>query len=169
MICTGAETAVQPAGLLHDATVVTAATAGAGALKTDLSNLVDAISSAGISADGAIFVAGAREALLMKAEPVGPKFNYEVFETLGLPPKTIAAFAPDAVASGYQDAPTIEASSDALLHYDTAPTDISTAGNAVAFPARSAYQTDIINIRVRMLAAWACVPGGSAYVTNVSW
>ena len=166
---TGAETAVQPAGLLHDAAVVTAATAGAGALKTDLSNLVDAISSAGISADGAIFVAGAREALLMKAEPVGPKFNYEVFETLGLPPKTIAAFAPDAVASGYQDAPTIEASSDALLHYDTAPTDISTAGNAVAFPARSAYQTDIINIRVRMLAAWACVPGGSAYVTNVSW
>ena len=169
---TGAATAVQPAGLLHDATVVTtAAPAGAGALKADLANLVDAISDAGIATDGAIFVAPAREALLIKAEPVGPKFNYEVFETLGLPPRTVAAFAPDAVASGYQDAPTIEASTDALLHYDSVPSDISTAGTpaVAAFPTRSAFQTNIVNIRVRMLAAWACVPGGSAYVTNVNW
>jgi hypothetical protein len=84
----------------------------------------------------------------------------------------VAAFAPAGVASGYQDAPTIEASREPVVHFeDTTPLDISTPGSppTVAAPSKSAFQTDIIAIRVRALCAWAVTSGAAQVVANVNW
>ncbi|WP_166296836.1 hypothetical protein [Bradyrhizobium sp. 2S1] len=100
---------------------------------------------------------------------VGPKFDHPVLSTLGLPAKTVACFAPAAVASGYQDAPQIETSKTATVHFeDESLLDIVGPGSVVAMPTKTAFQTDLISIRVRARAAWAVTPGG-AQVINPSY
>jgi hypothetical protein len=120
----------------------------------DLGALTGAIGAAGIDTTNTVFVCSSREATIIKTK-VGPKFDYPVLSTLGLPTKTVACFASAAVASGYQDAPQIETSKTATIDFeDINPVDVSPDG-ALALPTKSAFQTDLISIRVRARAAWA--------------
>ena len=153
---------IRPAGLLHGVTPVAAAAAGVDACLEDRAALVGAISAAGVDPNGVIFVASPAQAQLMR-DKTG---DTSVLMSLGLPPKTVAAFAPSAIASGYSGTPEIETSKDAAVHYeDTNPQDV---GGSTA-PVRSAYQTNIISIRVRAMLAYAVAPGGAAVVQNVNW
>ncbi len=100
----------------------------------------------------------------------GPKFDYPILTTLGLPAKTIACFAVAGVASGYRDAPVIETSKDAVLHMEaTAPLPLVDGAGTLAAPQRSMFQTDVIAIKVRANAAWAVLPGAAQVVANVNW
>jgi hypothetical protein len=163
-----ADDGVTPAGLLHAVVPTAAATAGPDAMVTDLGNLAGAIGAAGIDASNLVYVAGSREAVIMKAK-LGPKFDYQILATLGLPAKSVACFAPAGIASGYSDAPTVEAKTEAVLHQeDTSPLDISTSG-AVAAPSKSVFQTNLIALRVRGNCAWAAAPGAAAVITAVNW
>jgi hypothetical protein len=163
-----ADDGVTPAGLLHAVIPVTAATAGPDALAEDLGALTGAIGANGISTSDVVFVAGPREATIMKAK-LGPKFDHTILTSLGLPAKSVACFAPNGIASGYQDAPTIEAKTEAVLHHeDTAPLDISTSG-AVAAPSKSVFQTNLIALRVRGNCAWVAAPGAAQIITAVNW
>ena len=166
---TAAEDDAQPAGLLHGVTPLVAAAAGTDAMIEDLGALTGAIGAASIDTTGAVFICSSREATVIKAK-VGPKFDYPVFATLGLPTKTVACFAPAAVASGYQDAPQIETSKTATVHFDdSSPADIVSSGGTVAAPTLSAFQTNLISIRVRARAAWAVTPGGAQVINSVNW
>jgi hypothetical protein len=103
---------------------------------------------------------------------VGPRFTNPILTTLGLAAKTVACFAPAAVISGYQDAPTIETTKEAVLHFEsTSPADIGTPGTppVVAAPSKSAFQTDILAIGVRANCAWAVSAGGAQVVSAVNW
>jgi hypothetical protein len=164
-----AATTAQPAGLLHNVTPITAATGGADTpMFDDLANLIGAIGSAGINPTDSVFVAGPREAAMMKSK-LSPQFENPILMTLGLPAKSVACFAPAAVVSGYQDAPSIETSREAVLHMeDTTPLDIGTAGG-VAAPSKSTFQTDLIAIKVRANCAWAVSAGGAQVVNTVNW
>jgi hypothetical protein len=166
---TGAADEDQPAGLLHGVTPIAAAAAGPDAMPEDLGALVGAIGASGIDPSEAVFVCSPREATIVKTK-VGPKFDYPVLSTLGLPAKTIACFAPAAVASGYQDAPQIETSRTATVHFeDGSPVDIVGPDGALALPTKTAFQTDLISIRVRARAAWAVTQGGAQIINNVNW
>jgi len=89
--------------------------------------------------------------------------------TLGLPAKSVAAFAPAGVVSGFQDnAPTIETAKEAAYHFSDTPADISASGS-VAAPVKSMWQTDIISIRVRANCAWAVATGAAQVITAVNW
>lgn len=163
--------AANPAGLLRGVAAITAATAGLDAMAQDLANLTGAIGAAGIDPTGAVFVAGPREATIIKTK-AGSKFDNPVLTTLGLPAKSVACFAPAGVVSGYQDAPTVEFGKSPAIHMvDTAPTDLSTAGAppVVAFPVKSHYQAASISIRVRANCAWAVAPGAAQVITAVNW
>lgn len=164
---TAAADAATPAGLLHGVTPTAAATAGADAMAEDLGNLAGAIGAAGIDASNLVYVAGPREAVIIKAK-ASMKFDYPVLTTLGLPAKSVACFAPAGIASGYQDPPQIETGKEMVLHTDTAPTDISTAGG-VAYPAKSMFQSDIIAIRVRANCAWVAAAGAAQVISAVNW
>jgi hypothetical protein len=159
----------QPAGLLHGVTPVAPAAAGPDAMADDLGALAGAIGAAGIDSAGAVFVCSPREATIIKTK-VGPKFDYPVLATLGLPAKTVACFAPAAVASGYQDAPEIETSRTATVHFeDGTPLDIVGLDGTMATPTKTAFQTELVSIRVRAWAAWAVTPGGAQVINNVNW
>jgi hypothetical protein len=161
--------AVQPSGLLYGVPPIPASPAGSDAMADDLGNLVGAIGDASVDPTGAVFVCSPREATIIKTR-VGPKFDSPVLSTLGLPAKTVACFAPAAVASGYQEAPQIETSHQAVYHAEgTSPAEIVDTGGALAAPTLSTFQTDVISIKVRGSAAWAVAPGGAQVVNDVNW
>ena len=83
--------------------------------------------------------------------------------------KSVAAFAPAGVASGYQNSPTIETGKETVLYYeDTTPLNISNGGG-VAAPTRSMFQTDVIAIKVRAECAYAAATGAAQVITAVNW
>jgi hypothetical protein len=75
-----------------------------------------AIGAVGIDPSGVVFVCGPREATILKVK-LSPKFDHAILTTLGLPAKSVACFAAAGVASGYQDAPTFEASREPVVHF----------------------------------------------------
>jgi hypothetical protein len=158
----------EPAGTLHGVTPIAAAAAGLDAKAEDLGALTGAMGQAGIDTTEAMFVCSPREATIIKTE-VGPKFDYPVLTTPGLPAKIVACFVPDAVTSGYQGAPQIETSKTATVHFeDGSPVDIVGPDGPIAFPTKIAFQTDLISNRVRVRAALAVTPGGAQVVNNVN-
>ena len=161
---TAAADATKPAGLLHGVTPLTAAAAGVDAVFADRAALAGAIGGAGIDPSDIVYVCPPGEASFMR-----DKTGDKVLTTLGLPAKTVAAFAPAGIYSGYQDQPTVETSIEAVIHFeDTTPLDIGTAGG-VAAPAKSAFQSDLIIIRVRGNCSWAVAPGAAQVITAVNW
>jgi len=69
------------------------------------------------------------------------------------------------------DGPRFEISDQAVLHMeDSSPTDISTSGTAVAFPAKSMFQTDSLALRLVLPLTWAIRRTGTvAWLTGVTW
>jgi hypothetical protein len=108
---------VRPAGLLHGVTPLAAAAAGSEAMFDDLGALTGAIGAAGVDPTDAAFVASPCEATIMRAK-CGLRFTNPILPTLRLPAKTVACFAPAAVASGYQDAPVIETGRESVIHFE---------------------------------------------------
>lgn len=103
----------------------------------------------------------------------GPLFDYRIFETTGLAGSTVVAVQPAAIATGFTGAPTVEIAKHAVAHFDdTTPLAISTpsAPNTVAAVSRSAWQQDLLFLKVRLNGAWGVVkPGAVQVVNSVSW
>jgi hypothetical protein len=163
----------RPAGLLHGVAAIPPTAAGGNdvvaAMSTDLANLVAAIGAANIDPSDAVFIAGPREAMIIKLR-AGPKFDNTVLVSLGLPPASVACFAPGAVYSGFQGPPQIETSPDIVVHReDTNPLPIVSSPGVVAAPTSGLWQIDCIAIKIRAWAAWAVSIGGAQIVENVSW
>jgi hypothetical protein len=160
--------ATRPAGLLNGVVPLTSSTAdGYTAMADDLGALAQAIGNANIDPSNIIYVCGPREAKIIQLRG-GADEN--VLTTLGLPAKSVAAFAPAAVYSGYQDVPQIETKNEVAIHMeDTAPKELVTTPGVVAAPQKSFFQTELIAIRVRAWCAWSVAPGGAQIVNNVSW
>jgi hypothetical protein len=160
----------RPAGLLNGVVPITASSSvdPYTAVADDLGALAQAIGNANIDPSNIIYVCGPREAKIIQLRGGA---DQNVLMTLGLPAKSVAAFAPAAVFSGYRDVPDIQTSKDSTLHYeDTSPRDlVSVSPTVIAAPQKSAFQTEIIAIKVRAWAAWAVAPGGAQIVNNVSW
>jgi hypothetical protein len=160
-----AATAAAPAGLLYGVTPLTASTAtpALNAMFEDVGNLAEAIGDAGIDVNELVFVGGPAQAVAMKLF-LGGQFDYPILSSVALKGQ-LAAFAGPAVASAYADLPQVETSRESMLQFNDAPAnDPMTAG-----PTLSAFQQDLINIKVRGRAAWGVHPGGAQVVANVSW
>ena len=125
----------------------------------------------GLDTTGAVFIADAGTIGILKTI-VGPRFDYPLLTTLALPPKTLVAIAPSAVASAYSEVPQIETSKIPAVHFEGAtPEAIGTAGtpSVVAAPTCSHFQADMISVKVRARAAWAVLPGGASFVSGINW
>ena len=159
-----AASATTPAGLLFGVTPLTpsAATPPINAMFEDVGNLAEAIGDNDIDVNELVFVGGPAQATAMKMF-LGGKFDYPILSSVALKGK-LAAFVGPAVASAYADAPQIETSRESTLQYNTAPAaDPLTAG-----PTLSAFQQELINIKIRARTAWGVHPG-AAQVVAVSW
>lgn len=161
--------ATMPAGLLYNVTPLTASALADpfDALAEDLGAIAEAIGDAGIDTEDLVFVAGPREAVAIRYF-AGSKFTYPIYSSIALKGK-IAGFAAQAVAAAYAGLPQVETSKETALHFDdTNPAPISQAGPTVAHPVYSAFQQELIAIKVRARAAWGVHPGG-AQVVDVTW
>jgi hypothetical protein len=159
---------ITPMGLLHNATVVTPAAAGTGAMAADLGALAAAIGASNIDTSDLVFVAAPREAVAIKAA-ASVKFDNAVLPSLGMPDKSIAAFAPPAVLSGWGDMPEIETSTAATMNFAIPAGELVNSSGTVSAPIYNVYQQGMIAIRLRGYATWACVPGGAAIVSATNW
>jgi hypothetical protein len=160
-----AASAVAPAGLLYGVTPLTASTSSTpfNAMLEDVSNLAEAIGDNDIDVNELVFVGGPKQAVALKMF-IGDKFDYPILSSVALK-GSLAAFAAPAVASAYADVPQVETSRESTLQFQDAPVaDPLTAG-----PTLSAFQQELINIKVRGRAAWGVHPGGAQVVGSVSW
>jgi hypothetical protein len=160
-----AASAIAPAGLLHGVTPLVASTqtVATSAMFEDVGNLAGAIGDNDIDVNELVFVGGPKQAVAMKLY-LGDRFDYPILSSVALK-GSLAVFAAPAVASAYADLPQVETSLESMLQFNDAPaTDPLTAG-----PTLSAFQQELINIKVRGRAAWGVHPGGAQVVTAVSW
>ena len=133
------------------------------AMFEDVGNLAEAIGDNDIDVNQLVFVGGPKQATAMKMF-LGDKFDYPIFSSVALK-GSLAAFAAPAIASAYAELPLVETSRESTLQFNDAPAiDPLTAG-----PTLSAFQQELINIKVRGRAAWGVQPGGAQILTSVSW
>jgi hypothetical protein len=165
---TQAADGVTPAGLLQGVTPLASAAAGAGAMGEDLGALAAAIAGANIETADLIYVASPRLATVVRVA-ASPKFDNLVLSSLALPDKSVAAFAPAAVLSGWGDLPEIETSKGATINFAVPAGELVDAGGTVAAPIYDVFQQALIAIRLRAYASWTLVPGGAAVIDSVNW
>ena len=160
----------RPAGLLHGLAPITASTnTGSAAIAEDLGSLAGAIASNNVDADDMVIVANPKQATQIRFL-AGPSFDNAVFSSSQIPDKRVIGIAASAVASAYSGVPTIEKSKNPALHFeDATPANIVSEAGTAAAPVMSAFQTDMIAIKVRANAAWSVVAPGVAYVDAVKW
>lgn len=163
-----AASASRPAGILAGVAGLTPAGAGADAMATDLSALATALATV---TTGLVFVAHPKQAAAINLRRGVTFPGIEVWPTLGLAPGTIVALDPAAFVSAFGPEPEISASTETLLHMESVtPLPIGTAPNTVAAPARSAWQTDCVALKIRLRASWAWRTAGAvAWMTAVNW
>ena len=137
-------------------------------MANDLAALIEAIGSANIDVSDVTFVCRAREAALIKFY-AGPKFDYEILPTNGLPPKSIMAVAPAALFVGFDGSPVIEVGKEAAYHFSDTPADVVDGTGVLAAPTKSLWQSDILAIRLRAQCAWNIAPSGAAVIDGVTW
>jgi hypothetical protein len=170
LFSTNASTASTPAGILAGvAPIAGSATAtGADAIAADVGAIADQISQAGINPDEMILITSPKCATKLKTL-VGPKFNYEIFTSYAIPSDTVIGVAPEALILGYDGSVQFDVSREVAVHYDdTAPLQIA-SGGTMASPIYSAFQQDLIVIRLRAKAAWTVQSGGVAWAQTVKW
>lgn len=163
---------IRPPGILHGVVAQTpVAGGGLTALVGDLKKLIGEIASAGLDTDDVVIITNPVNATSLRLLAPQP-FAHSIFSTTALPVGTVVAVLPDGVATGYSGAPEINTSKQALVHFeDTAPAQIGSSGtpSVVAAPTLSAFQTDVLLLRLRTKVAWAPRSGAVQVVHSVTW
>jgi hypothetical protein len=161
----------RPAGILNGVTALTAATAGAGAMATDLSALAKALAPV---TTGLVFVAHPAQAAMINLNRGVTYPNVEVWPTLGVAAGTVIALDPAAFVSAFGPEPEISASTETLLHMEsTTPLPFATGAQGsgvLATPARSMFQVDAVALKIKLRASWAWRTAGAvAWVASTNW
>ena len=164
--------ATRPAGLLNGVPLIVAAPAGANAMVTDLSRLIDALAANGAGLAPAI-VAAPAQALAIKFA-AGAHFDIPILAAPVLatasPARTVIMIETGSLVVGFDAKPEFSVSRAGTLHVeDTAPEHIVDAG-AVAMPTvRSMFQTDSLALKMLLRASWAMGAPHVAWTTNTNW
>jgi hypothetical protein len=162
---------LRPAGLLYGITPLTPAPSGAKteALTTDLIALGSAVSVVCGKSD-LVFVMHPTQWLAVTLRTLD-SFKDVILPSNTLAPGTVIAVAANAIASAVEGAPTIETSSEAIVHEeDATPGAIVTPIGTTAHPVRSYFQTDSVSLKLRWPISWLLRdPRGVAYMTGVTW
>jgi hypothetical protein len=168
MFSTDAADATAPAGILAGATVVppTAATEP-WAISSDVGALVEALAQYGGGLEPVIIAAPGQAAALRMWRQ---QDFYDIYPSLALAAGTVVAVESSSFVSGFDSLPEFDIKTGVALHMeDTTPTDIVSGGTA-AIPVKSAFQTDLIALRMILRAGWGMRnPQHVATMSGVSW
>lgn len=172
LFSTGAATAERPAGLLNGLTPLAASSeTGEAAILADLEALAIKVASAGGS--GALAYIMAPQQAASAQLRLGRDRAVEIWPSLGVPAGTVIAIEPPAFVSAFGSEIEIDASMSAAMHMEsTDPRQIGQSGSpaTVAAPVLSAFQSDLVLLRVILDAAWTMrAPGRVAFINSVTW
>jgi hypothetical protein len=162
---------VSPPGLFAGISPLTASTATipSEAMAEDLANVIASVSSVAANAP-IVLVAAPRQAAAIR---VRTDIDYQTYSSSVLPDKTIVALATNAFVSVGDLAPQFETALEAVFHSEaSAPAPIGTPGtpNVVAAPTVSAWQQDVVALKMKFAINWTLrSPSGVAYLNNVGW
>jgi hypothetical protein len=165
--------ATRPAGILNTKTPITAATGGGlTAAAADLAAIADAIAQAGVDSSDMVVICAPTLAMKLKVL-MGPKFDNTVLASPFLSAANqIIGVVVGGLSVGYAGAAAVEVADAATAHLeDTTPLPIGTPGTppTVASPTRSAFQENLLILRVRGRAAWCVEPQCVAFVNAATW
>ena len=159
----------QTGGILNGITPITP-TAGGGsvAMVGDIKALTAALVAAGAGANPVI-VTSAVEAMTLKLM-AGPKFDLPVLASSGIAAGTVIMVEATSFVSAFSPVPEFESSIHVALHYeDTTPQDITGGTPSPAVPVRSAFQSDVIALKMRLKASWGMRAPHVAVVNGATW
>ena len=168
---TAADTA-RPAGLRAGVGGLTATSGGGlAALVGDLAQLANAVSAVGGA--NVVYVCHVKDWIKIRAYL--PLLSLPVLPSLGIAAGTIVCVAPDALAvAGSSEPIRIERSIETVIHADTVPTALTTGSTATpvaAYPLISAFQTDVIFIKMVCEISWALrtTSGAVSWLSSLTW
>jgi hypothetical protein len=160
---------LRPAGILANITpiVPTAAASAFDAMVKDLGNIAASIAPAA-GASTPVLVAAPRQAVALAMS--APRDLWPTVVSATLPDKTVIGIVPAGIATSIS-APRIEASTAAAVHHeDATPADISDIGGVLAYPVKSTFQIDSVNLKLVQPATWGLrSPTAVAWLQNVNW
>jgi Phage capsid family len=161
--------ATAPPGLRYGITA-TAATSGTtvDTMRLDLGNLATAVTA--VAGLNFCFIAAPSEAVKIALQ-AGPAFEkFPVLASTALPAKTVVCVALNALCAVLDPVPRIELARDEAWQLDTSPLPLADGSSTPAPNTRSAWQTDVVGIRMIMPCDWALRASGAiAWVSSVTW
>lgn len=161
-----ASSATRPAGLRSGAVAVTPAGAGAGAMATDVGNLIAAISPATRIA----ILANPKQAAALSFAAAAPSFTVMAAATVAA--ARVIAVDLDSLLAASWGPPGFEVSNSATIHEDDVPAAIGVVGspNVIAAPTRSLFQSDAGAVRMIWRLCWATTRSNAVAVADpVVW
>lgn len=117
-----------------------------------------------------VFVTGVGHAAAIQL--LEPELSATILPSAAVPEDRVIAADPASLIHLASGAPDIDSSNEALLHFSDTPGQVGTAGspNAVAAPAGSLFQTDVIAVRLTADVAFGARRAGAvAYMDGVQW
>jgi hypothetical protein len=159
---------VRVAGLLNGVSDLGATATMVG----DIAKLGAAVADAGGDVETMLIIASPAQALALKLS-AGPAFTNPVIACNALTAGTVLAISPENIGTGFSGTPEIETSKQSTAHFeDTTPLPISTVGtpNVVAAPVRSAWQQNLLFLKLRVKCAWGALsPGAVQMIASAVW
>ena len=170
LLDTSASSSARPAGLLANVSALTA-TSGGGltALLGDLAKIASAVATAKIPAENLLLVMSPDAAIKARGL-LSPNFGYQIIGSNSVASGTIIGLAPSAIAMSI-GVPQLESGDGPVIHLDNVATDPVVSGTPATGTVASAFQRQLIVIKVRLRATWATLAPGAVQVINsgISW
>src|SRR5262249_16657904 len=170
LLSTAAAAPDRPAGLLNGVAALTPTTAGQAKgelLVDDVQALAAAV--APVAGNGNVVLVASPDAAVALRLRLPQSVEWPVLTSSPLAARTVIAVAANAVVSAVEGTPQIDASQEALIHRDTAPTDIVPSGT-MAVPVSSLWQMYSVGLRLRWPISWCLrTPSAIAWMTGVNW
>lgn len=159
---------IRPAGLRYGVSALTSD--GVTHMQEDLTTLAAAVAPKAGSMDNIVFVASPDVAV--KIMLALPNLKIPVIATGGLSAGTILCLAPSALAVAASPRIQWSVADETVLHMDTSPTGLSTAGtpNVTSAPNRSLWTTDCKALRLIFELDWKWrTTDAIAWMTSIAW
>lgn len=163
----------RPAGLLFGIAPLNAA----GVAGTKAENLVDDVQTLATAIapvagnNGIVLVAAPAQAVAIQMR-LARDMGWPILTSTQLAAGTVIAIAANTLVAAVEGIPEIDASRSVgvIIHEETSPAPIVSAGGVMATPVRSMFQTDSVALRVKWPICWALRdPRGVAWMSGVNW
>jgi hypothetical protein len=159
----------RPAGLFNGVAPLTPAanTFRLDNLVEDLGALAEAVGA--FSGNGQLaFIAAPAQYVAIRLRAAKP-LEFPVWQSMALPKGTVACVALPTFVSAVGETPDFDLSLNAALTMTDPGTEFATTAGVLGTPTESAFQADLIGLRLRLPLSWGLRAAGVSWLQNANW